>query len=221
LRVGDLLDRHLHAKIAARDHDAVSDGKDFVVVRERIGTLNFRDNERHAADLHCRSAHGLDVRGALDERLAHCIHAGAQRKLKAGAVVLGERANAEIDAGQIEAFPGAQFAADGDGALHVIAGDALYHELHEAVVQKEPVPRFDHARQRLKAHGDTLGVAHDIFAREGEMAAGHELDRLGLDLAEAHLRPGQIGHDSHPPAGGAFRVANTPNELRMMRKLAV
>ena len=50
LRVRDLLDRHLHAEIAARDHDAVGGGEDFVEVRKRIGALDLRDDEWHAPE---------------------------------------------------------------------------------------------------------------------------------------------------------------------------
>ena len=31
------------------------------------------------------------------------------------------------------------------------------------------------------------------------------MDRLGLDLPDAHLRPGKIGHDRHAAAGGFCR----------------
>ena len=49
-------------------------------------------------------AHRFDVRGAFDERLAHRIHAFFERELQARAIVFGERADAEIDARQIQSF---------------------------------------------------------------------------------------------------------------------
>ena len=152
------------------------------------------------ADLRRRRAHGLDVRGAFDERLAHRVHARAERELQARAIVLGERADAEIDARQVQSLARTQLAADGDRAFHVVAGDALDDELDEAVVEKEPVARLHDARQRLEAHRDALRVADDVFIREREAVARHELNRLRLDLPEAHLRPRQIGHDRHAPA---------------------
>ena len=210
LRVRDFLDRHFHAEIAARDHDAIGHREDFIVVRQRVGALDLRDDERHAPDLRRRRAHGLDVRRALDERLAHRVHARAERKLQARAVVLGERADAEVDARQIQPLARTQLTADRDRAFHVVARDALDDELHETVVEKEPVPRLHHARQRLEAHRDALRIADDVFIREREAVARHELDRLRRDLPEPHLRPRQIGHDGHAPARRARGLADAP-----------
>ena len=53
-------------------------------------------------------------------------------------------------------------------AFHVVARDALDDELHETVVEKEPVAGLHHARQRLEAHRDALRVADDVFIRERE-----------------------------------------------------
>ena len=67
LCVGDLLDRHFHTEIAARDHDSIRRGKNLVEVRERIGPLNLSNNERMRTHLRRRRAHRLDVGGALDK----------------------------------------------------------------------------------------------------------------------------------------------------------
>jgi hypothetical protein len=55
----------------------------------------------------------------FDEGLADCIHAGRESEIQDTAVVLGERADAQIDAGQIQALPGPKLPADGDFAEHV------------------------------------------------------------------------------------------------------
>ena len=75
-----------------------------------------------------------------------------ERELEAGTVVVGEGADAEVDARQVETFFRAQFTADGDGAVDVVARDALDEQLDEAVVEKEPVAGFYDAGQGLKAH---------------------------------------------------------------------
>ena len=90
------------------------------------------------------------------ERLAHRVHAVLQGEFQAGAVVVGERADAEIDARQVEALPGTQLAADRDFAVHVVACHALDDELHQAVVEEEPVARLHDPGQPLEAHRDTL-----------------------------------------------------------------
>ena len=112
----------------------------------------------------CR-AHSLDVRGAFDERLAHRVNAFSERKLKARAVVFGERADAEIDAGKVQSFARTQFAADRDGAFHVVPDDAIDDELHETVVKKKAIARLHHARQLLEGHRDALRIPDDVFTR--------------------------------------------------------
>ena len=101
LHVGDLLNRHFHPEIAARDHDAVGRRENFVEVSEGVGSLDLCNNERLSAHS-CRSrTHSLDVRGAFDERLAHGVHTMFERELKTGAVVFGKRADAQINAGKV------------------------------------------------------------------------------------------------------------------------
>ena len=77
--------------------------------------------------------------------------------------MVGERADAEVDARQVEPLARAQLAADRDPAVHVVARDALDDQLHQAVVEEEPVARLHHLRQRLEAHRDALRVADDVL----------------------------------------------------------
>ena len=118
--------------------------------------LDLGDDEGLFADGLGGGAHGLDVRGGLHERLAHRVHARLERELQAGAVVVGERADAEIDARQVEALPGTQLAADRDLAVDIVARHALDDQLHQAVVEEEPVARLHDLGQPLEAHRDPL-----------------------------------------------------------------
>ena len=120
------------------------------------GTLDLGDDEGLFADGFRRGPHGLDVRGRFHERLAHGVHAVLEREFQAGAVVVGERADAEIDARQVEALPGTQLAADRDFALDIVARHALDDQLHQAVVEEEPVARLHDLGQPIEAHRDPL-----------------------------------------------------------------
>ena len=119
LHEGHFLDRHLHAEVAARHHDAIGRLQDLIEVLQGSGALDLGDDEGLPAARCGGGAHGLDVRRRLDERLAHGVHALLQRELEAGAVVLGEGADAQVDARQVEAFPRAELAAHRDVALHI------------------------------------------------------------------------------------------------------
>ena len=67
LQGGDRFDRHFHAEIAARDHDAVTRGENLVVMLERIGALDLRDDEWMMTELFRGAANGIHVGRALDE----------------------------------------------------------------------------------------------------------------------------------------------------------
>jgi len=83
-------------------------------------------------------AHGLNIRALSTNDWPTAIHSYPEREFQAGAVVVGERTDTEVDARKIEPLPGAQLASDGDLALDVVAGYALDHQLHQTVVEEEP-----------------------------------------------------------------------------------
>ena len=54
-----------------------------------------------------------------------------------------------------------------------------------------------------------------------KLSPGRKLDRLRLDLAEAHLGAGQVGHDGDAPAGGLLRGADAGDALGVAGEVAV
>ena len=153
---GNLFNRHFHSEIAARHHDAVCRFQNLVEVFEGIRTLDLGDDEGLSADGFRRGPHGFDVRGRFHERLAHGVHPVPEREFQTGAVVVSKRTDAEGNARQIEALPGSQFAADRDFALNIVARHALDDQLHQAVVEEEPVARLHDLGQPIEAHRDPL-----------------------------------------------------------------
>ena len=55
-----------------------------VIPRQRVRALDLCNHKRRVPDSPGGLAQRLDIRGTLDERLAHSVHALAQRKLEAG-----------------------------------------------------------------------------------------------------------------------------------------
>ena len=127
----------------------------------------------------------------------------------------------EIDPRQVQSFARTQLAADRDGAMHVVAFDALDDELHKAVVEEEAVAGFHHARQRFEAHRNAMRVADNVFVRESELVARAKLNRLRIDLPEAHFRSWQIRHDRHASSCLALRFANASDDFAVLREVAV
>jgi hypothetical protein len=107
LQDGHLFDRHFHAEVAAGHHDAVRRLENFVKAQEGVRAFDLGDDEGLSAEGLGGGPHGFDVRGGLHEGLAHGVHALAERKFQAGAVVVGERADAEINARQVKPLLGA------------------------------------------------------------------------------------------------------------------
>jgi hypothetical protein len=70
-------------------------------VLERIGALDFRDDERMMPELFRRAAHCVHIRRALDERLTHGVDSFTEREFETLAVAFGEGADAQVNAGKI------------------------------------------------------------------------------------------------------------------------
>ena len=134
--------------------------------------------------------------------------------------MLGKGADSQVNSGEVQAFARTELAPDSDDAFDLVARHLLDHELHETVVEKEPVPRFHHARQGLEAHRDALLITDDLFVREDETIARNEIDRLRRDLANAHFRPGEIGHDGDAAPRFLCRLANARNDFGVSREIS-
>ena len=152
---GDLFDGDFDAEIAAGHHDAVGRREDLVEVLQRLGAFDLGDDERALPERLRGRADRFEVGRALDEGLAHGVHAVGEGELEAVAVVGGEGADAKIDARQVEAFPGAKLAARHHRAMDVGAFHPLDPQLDESVIEKELVAGFDHPRERFEAHRNT------------------------------------------------------------------
>ena len=105
------------------------------------GAFDFCDDERVVPHRRRGLPDGDDVRGALDEGLADRVHPLFGCKFQPFAVVLGEGADPEVDAGQVETLVGAQFPADDDPAEDLLSFDPHGFELDEAVVQEQGIAR--------------------------------------------------------------------------------
>src|SRR4030095_2543804 len=146
LGVTDFLYRHFHAKVTPRHHDAISGAQDFFVTRECIRAFNFGDDKWLAANFCCGRADCFNIGCTLHERLADRVYTGVERELETLAIAFGEGTDAQIDAGEIQSLMRAQLATHRNDAFDIVPGHAFDPELDQAVIEKEPVPRFHHTR---------------------------------------------------------------------------
>ena len=136
----DLFDGHFDAQIAAGDHDAVGGVEDLVEViacgppaRSILAMMNGLLAQSFSA----ACAHGFDVGCGFDEGLTDGVYAVFHGELQAFVILVGKGVDTEVDSWEVEAFAGAEFAASGDCAVHVVARDAFDHELNETIVEIE------------------------------------------------------------------------------------
>ena len=66
-----------------------------------------------------------------------------------------------------------------------------------------------------------MRVADDVFAGEGEGIAGGEVDEFGLNDADAHLRPRQVGHNGDGATSGLFGRADAGDTIGMITEFAM
>ena len=149
--------RHLHAQVAAGHHNAVGRLKDFIEVlqssdRSILAMTNGCAAEGSAA---ARTAAMSAAVSTNDWLTASTPLARANSR---HGVVVGEGADTQIDAGQIQPLPRTQLTAHGHPAVHVAARDMFHQQLNEPVVEEQPVAGLHHPRQVFEAHRDALPV---------------------------------------------------------------
>ena len=99
-----LLERQLHAEVAARDHDAVEGVDDRLEVVDGLRLLDLGDHRQaHALVVH-DPLHVEQVVGAAHERQRDHVDAETQRPAQVGDVLLGHGRHAHGDAGQVDAL---------------------------------------------------------------------------------------------------------------------
>src|SRR5258705_183604 len=109
---------------------------------ERVGPLDFGDDEGALAQGPGGSTNGFNIRCGFHKGLAYRVHAILESEFQTRPVMLCESADTQINARQIETLFGAQFTADLDFALNIVAGNSLDNELDQTIIEKEAVAWF-------------------------------------------------------------------------------
>jgi hypothetical protein len=146
LNEGDPLNGHLHAEIAAGNHDPVRRIQNFIKPLQGAGALNLCDEKGLVTQAARRIPQGMDIGGALNKGLADRIHILRKGEFKTLVIALGECADAEINAGHVQPFARAQLAAHLDHASHFAVFDFRDLQLDVAVIQRKRVAALHHFR---------------------------------------------------------------------------
>ena len=160
-----------------------------------------------------RLADRADVGAALDERLADRVDPFLGGEFQTLVIALGEGADPQADAGEVEPLARSQFAAVHHLAGDVVSGDGEHFELDDAVVQVKSIAAPDHLGESLEGDGYPPPVSHDVIGRQHQRIALLQLHRFLLELAYTHLRPGEVGHDRKALARGTGGGAQVGDHL--------
>ena len=186
-----LLERQLHAEIAARHHHGIGHRHDLVEVVQRGRLLDLRD------ELDLRVAHEpaglLDVLRPAHEREREIVYAGFHGVLYVLAILFRERGGGDLHAGQVHPFVRRQNAAVHHASPDPGGIDARHLDRQEPVVQqnaradarvrREAVVR----RGQLVAPGLVLRRKDHLLAR-GQLARCREI---------AYPNPGTLQVEQH------------------------
>src|SRR5262249_60519005 len=91
------------------------------------------------------------------------VHAGGERPAQVGFVLAGQRGGAARDARQADALVVGDLPADHDGGADPGAGLAGHVKLDVAVVDEDPVARFDVVHKALVGGGPLTVRAGDVI----------------------------------------------------------
>ena len=196
-----LLQRHLHAEVAARHHDRVGDVHDVVEPVHRRGLLDLGHHRGAAAADLLRLG---DVLRSLDERQPDPVDAGVERGVEIGAVLRGQRGERDQGVGQADALAVGELAADLDFGDDLFAACLRHHQADLAVVEQQAMTGLDAGedfgmRQLYAIEVARLGV---LVEREGCAVVEHR--RTVGERADAQLRSLQVAQDADRP--GVFRL---------------
>src|SRR5580704_402786 len=138
------------------------------------------------------------------------------------AVLRGEGRDAELDAGQIDAFMLAERSAIDDFANHFLAANLLDAQFNQTVREKDAVSAVDFARQRSENSADARSIAQNPRSGDDEaLSRAQHHGPASRERSGANLRALQIGQDGD----GLFPLdsssAERGNILRMLGVRAV
>ena len=110
-------------------------------------------------------------------------------------------------------------APDHDVAARTAALDLLDAEPDEPVVDEHVVPGLEHRPEHGRAHGQVVGLRR-VLAGDHDRVAVRELE-IGVEIADAELRPLQVGDQRDRPPGRGLRLTDESRGPRVVVLRAV
>ena len=217
--MGHVLDRDVHAEVAARHHDRRDRSQDAGEVHDALVALELGDDRYVGTELVQGATHLRDVRLRPHERDGDEVHAVREAETEVLAVLVGEARDGQRHARERDPLVIAEAPADDDAATYLLGRRLLDAELDHPVVHPDLVARM-HVREVLGVvQRRALRRAHDGLRAERENLAGLEIDpraARGAEGAEPDLRPLQILKNRDRSAPASLTLADQPDDLGVL-----
>ena len=193
---GQLRKRHLHAEVAAGDHDALAHRADLVDVVDARLVFDLGDHVDVPAAVCLEELLEVDdVLLAGDEGGGDEVHAVFDAEEEVRPVLIAHVSLAHDFAGEAHALAVGQDAAGDDLAADLRALDGADLEDDKAVVDQYPVADVEIVGKPGVAHGDDGLVAFDLAGGEGKVVPVLEGDFAVFEGADAVLGALGVEHD--------------------------
>ena len=177
---GQFLVGHLDAEIAARDHDAVGDGDDLLEILHRELVLDLGDDADVAVAFANLGAEQQHVGRLAHERHGDEIHAALEGDLDVLVVLLGQRGQVNLHAGQVDVAAAAE-RAGGEHLADELVRAAFLDRAHAevAVVDDDDAADLD-VLDELRVIAIDGDLHRALLALDGEADPVADLEVVGL-----------------------------------------
>ena len=197
LDVGQFVEVHLHAQIAARHHDAVGFLHDLVQIAHAFLILDLGDDLHLAGFLAQELAQRAHIRRLARKGKRDVVHVVRYTEGDVVAVFFGDGWQVHADAGQVHVALAAERATVDHAAAHDAFLLAQHLEVDEPVVDRDAVAYINGLDDvgvvdLDRALFDVLGTTHG----DGDFLAGAQVE-LGAHETCADLGPLRVEHDRH------------------------
>ena len=172
----------------------------------------------HVAQL----ARHFHVGGIFRKAHGHVVGLKTHRRLDVVHILGRQRRRGQPAALLVDTLVVGQLAAELDGGVDFLAAHRIDGQHDQAVVEQQHIAGLDIARQLLVVQADTLDVARlDAGRIQNEFLARNQQHLAVGELADANLRPLQVGHDGDLAAGALGDLAHQGGQVDVVLRLAV
>jgi hypothetical protein len=194
---------HLHPEVAPRDHDAVGRLEDCVEIIHRLRLLDLGDNHHFSLLLKNEVLEFEKVGDAADEGESDPVDPLAKTEGEVLAVLIGQGRSRNGRPRQVDPLAVLEHATDHDPAADILSGNFQHLQLHQPVVEKDPVAAANIAGEFPESRRDEPVGAPHLPGGNRHFIPRHQLQCSALHQAGADFRSLQVPQDRHRPLAPA------------------